>query len=298
MHARMRLWFYSMALVACGASLAAQTPSQAPAPAAAKTPPRPAPAAQVSRERPPDYPEHPAAAPEQVAHGQRLFQSNCSFCHGSDARGGEKGPNLVRDQVVLHDQNGELITPIVQSGIPAVGMPKFALTAADITDIAAWLHAQPLSDRGEPSRLDVLVGDAKAGETYFNGAGQCTQCHSVTGDLAGIGGKYEPKAIQNMIVSGGGFGGRRRSGGQAAQPQPITVTVTLPSGEQVQGEIDHISAFIVALRDSSGRYRSFTRHDSIPKVVVRIPFQWHLDRLPQWRDTDIHDLTAYLITVK
>lgn len=294
MRSRIRFWFCYPALVACVASLSAQNPAPAPA----KTAPRPAPAAQVTRNRPPDYPEHPPAPPEQVARGQRLFRSNCSFCHGSDARGGEKGPNLVRNQVVLRDQTGELITPVVQNGIPAVGMPKFALTAADITDIAAWLHAQPLSDRGEPSALDILVGNAKDGEADFNGAGRCTQCHSATGDLAGIGGKYEPKAIQNMIVSGGGFGGRRRSAGQAAKPQAITVTVTLPSGQRIQGELDHISTFIVALRDSNGTYRSFARHDSIPKVVVNIPFQWHIDRLSQWRDTDIHNLTAYLVTLK
>src|SRR5207247_10773790 len=91
--------------------------------------------------RPPDYPERPPAPAEQVARGQQIFRSNCSFCHGSDARGGESGPNLVRDQVVLRDQTGELITPIVQNGIPAQGMPKFALSAADITDIAAWFTA-------------------------------------------------------------------------------------------------------------------------------------------------------------
>jgi cytochrome c oxidase cbb3-type subunit 3 len=279
-------------MIACAASpAAAQTPAQ--------TPPRPAPAAQSERPaRAPDYPERPPAPPEQIAHGQVLFRSNCSFCHGSDARGGEKGPNLVRDVVVLRDQNGETITPIVQNGIPASGMPKFALSASDITAIAAWLHSQPLSDRGTPSALDILVGDAKQGAAYFNGAGRCTQCHSTTGDLAGIGGKYEPKTIQNLIVSGGGGGGRRSAGAARPKVSPVTVSVTLPSGQRFQGELDHISAFIVALRDSTGTYRSFARHDSIPKVIVTNALQWHVDMLPQWRDTDIHDLTAYLVTVK
>jgi len=251
--------------------------------------------------RSPDYPEHPPAPPEQVARGQQIFRSNCSFCHGSDARGGEAGPNLVRDVVVLRDQKGELITPIVQNGIPAQGMPKFALSTADITDIAAWLHTQPLSDRGTPSTLDILVGNATQGASYFNGAGHCTQCHSATGDLAGIGGRSEPKTIQNLIVSGGGGGGRRRRSAGAAPPvkvPPTTVTVTLPSGRRVQGELDHLSAFVVALRDSDGTYKSFARHDSIPKVVVTNPLQWHIDRLPHWRDADIHDLTAYLVTLK
>ena len=238
------------------------------------------------------------APPQQVAHGQQLFRSNCAFCHGSDARGGETGPNLVRDVIVLRDQNGELITPIVQNGIPARGMPKFTLSAAEISDIAAWLHAQPLSDRGAPSMLDVLVGNAKAGATYFAGAGRCTQCHSVTGDLAGIGGKYDPKTIQNLIVSGGGMGVGRRGGAAPPKVPPTTVAVTLPSGEVVQGELDHLSAFIVALRQADGTYRSFARHDSIPKVVVTNPLQWHIDMLPKWRDSDIHNLTAYLVTLK
>jgi cytochrome c oxidase cbb3-type subunit 3 len=203
--------------------------------------------------------------------------------------------------LVLDDQHGELITPIVQNGIPAQGMPKFTLSVAEIADIAAWLHNQPLSDRGTPSRLDILVGSASAGQSYFNGAGRCTQCHSTSGDLAGIGGKYEPKTIQNLIVSGGGMGiGRRSFAGSAPPPKvpPTTVTITLPSGQSITGELDHISAFIVALRDSDGTYRSFARHDSIPKVVVTNPLQWHIDMLPKWRDADIHNLTAYLATLK
>src|SRR5213594_883296 len=280
MHSGRRLRFLGSVILACAATMTAS---------------------QAAAQRAPDYPERPAAAPEQVARGQQLFKSNCSFCHGSDGRGGETGPNLVRDQVVLADQHGELIAPVVQNGIPGRGMPKLTLSATEIADIAAWLHSQPLSDRGTPSTLDILVGNAKEGEAYFNGAGRCTQCHSATGDLAGIGSRYEPKTIQNLIVSGGGGGGRRRRSAGAAPPvkaPPTTVTVTLPSGRRVQGELDHLSAFIVALRDSDGTYHSFARHDSIPKVVVTSPLQWHIDRLPQWRDADIHDLTAYLVTLK
>lgn len=292
MHSRRQLFFFGIGMVVSGLSLRA---------AHAQTPPRPAQATQTARGtvRPPDYPVRPPAPPEQLSRGQQLFRSNCSFCHGSDARGGETGPNLVRDQVVLSDQNGELITPIVQNGIPARGMPKFTLTAADIADIAAWLHAQPLSDRGASSTLDILVGNAREGEAYFNGAGRCTQCHSVTGDLAGIGSKFDAKMIQNLIVSGGGMGIGRRAPG--AQPRPVprpTVTVTLPSGQSVSGDLDHLSAFIVALRMPDGTYRSFARHDSIPKVVVTNPLQWHIDMLPKWRDTDIHNLTSYLVNLK
>src|SRR5436190_9626574 len=279
MHSGRRLRFLGSVILACAATMTAS---------------------QAAAQRAPDYPERPAAAPEQVARGQQLFKSNCSFCHGSDGRGGETGPNLVRDQVVLADQHGELIAPVVQNGIPGRGMPKLTLSATEIADIAAWLHSQPLSDRGTPSTLDILVGNPKEGEAYFNGAGHCTQCHSVTGDLAGIGARQDPKTIQNLVVSGGGgrrFG--RRSASAAPAKRPATsVTVTLPSGQAIAGDLDHISAFVVALREPDGTYRRFARHDSIPKVVVTNPLQWHIDMLPQWRDSDIHNLTAYLVTLK
>ncbi len=295
MHSRRRFQFLGIVIIEFAATMCApQSPAQAP--------PRAAQPAEASRggNRAPDYPVRRPAPPEQVAHGQQLFKSNCSFCHGSDGRGGESGPNLVRAQLVLADQHGELITPIVQNGIPAQGMPKFSLSGVDIAAIAVWLHSQPLSDRGAPSTLDILVGNAKEGEAYFNGAGHCTQCHSVTGDLAGIGARYEPKTIQNLIVSGGrgrSFG-RRSAGSAPPKVPPTTVMVTLPSGQTITGDLDHISAFVVALREPDGTYRSFARHDSIPKVVVTNPLQWHLDMLPKWRDSDIHSLTAYLVTLK
>src|SRR2546429_7244174 len=230
MHSGRRFRFLGSVIIACAATM---TASQA--------------AAQSATEDP----EPPPAAPEQDAGRQQLFKSNCSFCHGSDGRGGETGPNLVRDQVVLADQHGELIAPVVQNGIPGRGMPKLTLSATEIADIAAWLHSQPLSDRGTPSTLDILVGNVKEGEAYFNGAGHCAQCHSVTGDLAAIGARHEPKTIQNLIVSGGGGRsfGRRSAGAAAPKVPPTTVTVTLPSGQTITGDLDHISAFVVALRD-------------------------------------------------
>src|SRR5213076_2705768 len=124
MHSARRLRFLGSVILACAATMTAS---------------------QAAAQRAPDYPERPPAAPEQVAHGEQVFRSNCSFCHGSDGRGGETGPNLVRAQLVLADQQGELITPIVQNGLPAQGMPKFSLSAADIVAIAAWLHSQPHS---------------------------------------------------------------------------------------------------------------------------------------------------------
>jgi cytochrome c oxidase cbb3-type subunit III len=241
------------------------------------------------------YPQHAQADPAAIARGKALFGVNCTFCHGSDARGGEGGPNLIRAQVVMDDQKGELIAQVVQNGRPDKGMPKFDLTSDNVSDIAAYIHSIPSSghDAVRDAPASILVGDAKAGQTFFNGAGNCNSCHSVTGDLAGIGAKFEPKALQNALVSGGG-GGR----GAAASAPKMSVKVTLPTGEVVQGTLDRIDDFDVSLVEANGNHRSFRRNGDVPKVEVSNPLQAHLNMLGKITDDQIHNLTAYLVTVK
>ena len=229
----------------------------------------------------------PPVSPAVVAHGKEVFSANCSFCHGDDARGGSVGPNLIRNKVVLDDQNGEVIEPVVHGSRQAEGMPKFNLVDSDIVAIAGWLHSQPLGNRGAPSTLDIVVGNPKAGETYFNGAGKCSTCHSATGDFAGIGGKYPPKILQNAIVSG------RTGRGESGK----TVTVT-SAGQTVEGRLDHLDAFIVSLTQKDGTHRSFEIIDGAPQVAVHDPLQPHVDMLRTWKNSDLHNLTAYLATLK
>jgi cytochrome c oxidase cbb3-type subunit III len=244
----------------------------------------------------PDYPVRAPGDPAAVARGRRIFVVNCGFCHGSDARGGESGPNLVRSQLVMDDKNGELIAAVVQDGRPEKGMPQFKLAATDVADVVAFIHSIPAGAKvGPTGTVNPLVGDANAGKAYFNGPGKCHTCHSVTGDLAGIGGKYtDVRALQDLILTGGGKGWL----GVPAGPPVKRVAVTLPSGDTVEGKLDRIDDFIVSLTDASGHYRSFRRDGDVPKVVVKDPFQPHLDMLRTVHDTDIHNLTAYLVTMK
>lgn len=229
----------------------------------------------------------PPVAPAVIAHGKEVFSANCSFCHGDDARGGSVGPNLIRNKVVLDDQNGELIEPVVHGSRQAEGMPKFNLANDDIVAIAGWLHSQPLGNRGAPSTLDIVVGNPQMGKAYFNGAGKCSTCHSVTGDFAGIGGKYSPKDLQNAIVSGrAGRGG----GGK-------TVTVT-SGGRTVEGRLDHLDAFNVSLTEKDGTHVSFEINNGEPRVVVHDPLQTHVDMLRTWKNSDLRNLTAYMTTLK
>ena len=239
------------------------------------------------------YPTRPPADPAVVQQGRQIFSANCSFCHGSDARGGEGGPNLVRSQTVLDDKNGELITTVVQNGRPDKGMPKFDLTAEQVGSIATFLHSIPVGGRARSTgTVDALVGDAKAGEAYFNGPGKCASCHSVSGDMAGIATKIpDVRALQNAILSG-------EHRGEFVEVNKKTVTVTLPAGQVVQGKLYQIDDFVVSLIDANGDYHSYPRHGAVPKVVVTDPLQPHLDMLQTLKDDDIHNLTAYLVTLK
>lgn len=246
------------------------------------------------------YPQHAPGDPAAIERGKQIFSVTCSFCHGADARGGETGPNLIRSQLVMDDQKGEAIAVVVQNGRPDRGMPKFDLSTANISDIAAFLHSLYVSGH-DPSRdipVNILVGDASAGEAYFNGRGKCNTCHSVTGDLAGIGSKDDPKTLQDAIVSGGGGGRGGRGGPSSSKVPPSTVTVTMPSGVVFQGELARIDEFDASLIDANGNRRTFRRDGNVPKVAVHNPLQGHLDLIRTYTDDDIHNLTAYLVTLK
>ena len=178
-------------------------------------------------------------------------------------------------------------------------MPAMALAMPQIVDIAAFVHSFRVGgyDASRMRPPSIVVGDAKSGEAYFKTA--CAACHSVTGDLKGIGAKFEdPKTLQNTFLMPGG--GRGSFGGQATATNvpPTTVTVTPATGAKVEGRLVRIDDFIVTLALADGTQRTFRRDGETPKVEIHDPLQPHKDLLRRYSDTDIHNLTAYLVTVK
>jgi cytochrome c oxidase cbb3-type subunit III len=245
----------------------------------------------------PDFPR-PTADPAAIARGRQTFSVNCAFCHGSGARGGEGGgPNLLRSPIVLNDRNGELIAAIVLTGRPDKGMPKFNLAADSVSDIAAYLHSIDAGADKSPTYdpKSVLVGNAAAGKAYFNGKGHCTACHSVAKDLAGIGSKYDPPHLQDAIFTAGGTG---IFGEPSPTAPPPSVTVEMPSGTVIKGRLVEMDDFDLVLIEDGGHRRTIRRDGDIPRIQVDNPLQAHLDRVLSWEDRDLHDLTAYLATLK
>jgi len=238
-----------------------------------------------------------------ISRGRTLYDTNCSFCHGEDARGGaEGGPNLIRSDYLLRDQNGEVLATIVQNGIPGTAMPKFTLSTTDLSDIAAFIHNFGISSR-DPGRLrppSIVVGDPKRGQAYFQA--RCSSCHAVTGDLKGIGSRIDdPRILQQtwiMPLVYGGRGGGGTVASAALKVPPVTVTVTQADGRKVEGRLGRVDDFMVTLTEADGTPRSFRRDRAVPKVEVHDPMQPHKDLLRIYTDRDIHDVTAYLVTVK
>jgi cytochrome c oxidase cbb3-type subunit 3 len=228
--------------------------------------------------------------------GRTAFGAACAFCHGGDARGGEGGPDLLHSVIVLQDEGGKQLREFLQKGRPDRGMPAFAnLTPEQAGDLATFLHAEVLAAVAERRvQVNIVTGNAKAGEAFFNGAGRCSNCHSVTGDLKGIGSKYDPLVLQDKAMSPRGA---PLFGGTASGVQPVS-TITLPSGEQFTGHILRLSLFDVTIIDSHGVRRTFTREGDVPKLEVEDPLQAHIDNLIKMTDQNMHDLTAYLVTLK
>jgi cytochrome c oxidase cbb3-type subunit III len=229
----------------------------------------------------------PASPVDKAAadRGQGIFSSSCSFCHGSQATGTEQAPNLLRSPLVFQDHGGDTLGPFLKQGRPTLGMPAFpSLEPQQVQDIAAFLHARIQQVRG--TRLPetaLLVGDPKAGLAYFDGAGKCSTCHSPTGDLAHIGSKEQPLALTTSFLT--------------PPAKPSEVIVVLPSGQTVKGKLEYLDEFTVSLVDTAGVYHTWPR-DRTKSVEVIDPLAAHKAMLPVYTDKDIHDLLAYLVTLK
>jgi cytochrome c oxidase cbb3-type subunit III len=236
--------------------------------------------------------------PAAVERGKALFTANCAFCHGANANGGEGGPDLIRSLVVLDDDKGERIGAVVLKGRPERGMPKFSFSSEQMSDLVAFLHNQIQATAAFNSYqvLNIVVGDPKAGEAYFNGAGKCSGCHSVTGDLSHIGSKYTPVDLQQKFIMPRSEEGSR--GHSQTEGSAIQARVTLPSGETYEGRLVAIDDFRLTLIDAKGERRSFSRDGDTPHVELKDPLQQHTELLSKYTDSDIHNLTAYLVTLK
>jgi cytochrome c oxidase cbb3-type subunit 3 len=233
---------------------------------------------------------------EAVNRGLTAYNTACGYCHGERGKSGKAGPDLIASLVTLHDEDGVRIASYIK-GPEHTKAVKLDVSDAQIADIAAYLHSRVTyaSGRGSVHVSEVLVGDPKAGEAYFNGAGGCNKCHSASGDLKGVGARYDAPTLQERLVmprtGRGGFG--RGAAVSATSPY---ATVTLPSGETLKGTPVRVTDFDVTLRFADGSTQTWAREHGVPKVEITDPLQAHIDIMTNLSDNDMHNLTAYLAT--
>jgi cytochrome c oxidase cbb3-type subunit 3 len=243
--------------------------------------------------------------PVAADRGRKVWAAECINCHGTYGRGTDNGPNLLRADLIPRDRYGNQLGPFLRKGHPMQsGNPSTTLTPVQISELSHFIH-QRLYDtlRGSPIFIvhEVVTGDAKAGAAYFNGAGKCNTCHSPTGDLAGVGTKYDPATMQATFLNPRPFGGRgsRGPGGGAGGPvaKPVTLTVTPQSGTPVTGVVLIFDDFDVAVRDAAGEYHAWKRTADL-KVIKNDPYAAHDELIEKYTDKNMHDIVAYLVTLK
>jgi len=234
--------------------------------------------------------------PEQVRDGQVRFGAQCGFCHGKDAAGGESGPDLTRSELVSKDVQGDKLGPIIHNGRPSAGMPAFnSLTAEDVKVLVAFIHTQMdnFAELGGGRRSvepeDLATGNAMAGREYFNGKGKCSSCHSASGDLAGIATRLQGlNLLRRMLYPAGNFGN--------PGPSKAKATLVLPSGEKLTGSVAAEDQFTITVVDSSGKRQAYQKN--AVKFTIDDPLNAHFDQLGKYSDTDMHNVYAYLETLK
>jgi mono/diheme cytochrome c family protein len=222
--------------------------------------------------------------------GGALFQQNCAFCHGRDAMGGETGPDLTQSKLVLADSDGSKIEGVVREGRTTADkkMPAFQFSSPELASLVAFIRAREAAaaamegGRRGVAVADLQTGNVESGKIYFNGAGGCAKCHSPTGDLAGIARRYEGLHLEERMLY--------------PRDAKSKVTVTLSSGQKITGTLEYLDEFTVGLRDSNGTYKSWPVERV--KYSVESPVDAHVEQFSKYTDNDIHNLMAYLQTLR
>ena len=221
--------------------------------------------------------------------GSKIYQQNCSFCHGRDTMGGESGPDLTRSKLVHDDVKGDKISDVVRQGRTGEKkMPAFNFSADEMDSLVAFIHrtanaaAKTVGGRKGVDVADLQTGNLEAGRKYFNGEGKCSSCHSPTGDLAGVATRYQGLALEERML----------------YPRRVDskVAVTLPSGQTISGTLAYRDEFVIGMHDGAGTYHSWRVGDV--KYKIDSPVDAHVEQLPKYSDADIHNLMAYIQTLR
>jgi cytochrome c oxidase cbb3-type subunit 3 len=247
---------------------------------------------------------------DQAAHdrGRALWAQHCIDCHGSQARGSDTGPNIIRTKTVNFDRTsatpGSVLTPFLKAGHPTQsGKASASFTDEEIVGMAHFLRQRVNDTMRSAAGFtvgDIVVGNSAAGEAFFKGDGKCTTCHNDTArNLAGIATRIPtPVDLQQRMMFPGGGGGRGGRGfGAPAGGAAIAVTITPASGPAIIGTLVEQTNLFITVRLADGSIQTVRRTPAL-KIVTTNPLQAHIDLLEVITDAQMHNLVAYLRTMK
>jgi putative heme-binding domain-containing protein len=128
-----------------------------------------------------DEAKHSAAIDQEtIQRGRKLFDANCSGCHGADGHGGTRGPSLGAGHL-KHGNSDRALFRTITKGLIDTSMPPFRLRDEEVWDIISFLRFV----RGETQRIDPLK--MESGKSIFFGRGNCSRCHMLDGQGGRLG---------------------------------------------------------------------------------------------------------------
>lgn len=235
---------------------------------------------------------------QAIREGASVFRINCAMCHGLNARGGSRGPDLARG-VFTHGGTDAEIFHTITHGVPGTLMPANDITTTETWQVIAYLRSLA------PKRPENDLGDPQAGEKLFFGGANCSACHMVHGhggrlgpDLSRVGSERSQRYLlekirnPNIDVAPGLM--------PPDMEWPIeyrTVTVVTKGGQTITGVIRDEDSFTIQLMDNAEDFHFFQKSD-----LASITYDSH-SMMPPFgpallSERQLHDLVAYLETLR
>ena len=223
--------------------------------------------------------------PGEIEGGGRLYQANCTGCHGPEGDG-VAAVNFSKGQF-RRASSDEDLARIIVSGIPGTPMPPGNFSGSQASTIVAYLRSMAASSG------TAAAGDAARGRTVFEGKGQCLTCHAV----GGVGSRLAPSLTE--------IGSFRRvveirtsliEPDAEIRPENRSVRAVTRDGATITGRLLNQDTFTLQLLDAQERLllleKSNLREFSLLKTSP----------MPSYRDKlsaqELADLVGYLASLR
>jgi putative heme-binding domain-containing protein len=241
-----------------------------------------------------------AGNPRAIQEGASLFRANCSPCHGLNAHGGGRGPDLTAGRWVHGSTDADLFRTVTR-GVPGTEMPANALDDSEVWAILAYVRSLA------PARTESASADPVKGKKIFWETAGCSTCHMVQGrggvlgpDLSRVGEARSADYLIDSIrqpskeLSNGMLDPNNHYG------LPLiydTVTVVTADGQKIVGVAKNEDTFSLQLIDTNQQLQFFLKKN-LRKVTHERKSLMPTYSENMLKPADLQDLVAYLESLR